>query len=171
MSQDKQIDVFIGMGSNVGDRLNYLQQATELMSEQEGVELLKASSVYETEPWGEPDQDEYLNCVLKLQSSLEALELLHQLKSIEKQIGRKERKKWGPREIDLDILFYGDEIISTDELTVPQENMRVRRFILVPLVEIAPDLKHPEFAQTMNDLLAICPDMGRVKLTEHRLNI
>ena len=132
---------YIGLGSNVGDRFEHLQRAVGLLEASPGIELVVASGVYETQPVG-PDQPDFLNAAVEIRTSLPARELLARLKEIETEIGRTPSEdRWGPREIDLDLLTYGDETIDEDDLIVPHPKMGERAFVLVPLAEIASDVR------------------------------
>lgn len=131
---------FVGLGSNVGDRLLNIESALSKLNEIG--EVTKRSSIYETDPVG-PPQPEFLNAVCEIETSLSARDLLGALKRIEIEVGRVPRDRWGPREIDLDLLLYGDEVIDEPGLTVPHPELTNRPFVLVPLLEIAPDLELP----------------------------
>ena len=144
---------YIGFGSNIGDRLAHIGNAIHALSETEGIALQRVSSVYKTDPVGYTAQSEFLNGVAAIQTSLSPLSLLHTLKNIETAIGRQHRIRWGPREIDLDILIYGDLCLHTEKLVIPHPEMHRRRFVLVPLAEIVPDLVHPVFQETVQTLL------------------
>ena len=144
---------YIGFGSNIGNRLAYIQSAIHTLSETEGITLQKTSSIYTTDPIGYESQAQFLNGVAAIQTSLSPLSLLHTLKDIEAAIGRKHRIRWGPREIDLDILIYGDLYLQTEKLVIPHPEMHLRGFVLVPLAEIAPDLVHPVFQKSIQTLL------------------
>ena len=144
---------YIGFGSNIGDRLAHLQNAIHAVSKTEEITLHKISSVYKTDPVGYVAQAAFLNGVAAIQTSLPPLSLLHTLKNIETAIGRRHRIRWGPREIDLDILIYGDLCLETEKLVIPHPEMHRRRFVLAPLAEIAPDLVHPVFQETVHTLL------------------
>ena len=144
---------YIGFGSNIGDRLAHIQNAIHVLSKTEGITLQKISSVYKTAPVGYEAQAEFLNGVAAIQTSLSPLSLLHTLKDIETEVGRQHRIRWGPREIDLDILIYGDLCLQTEKLVIPHPEMHLRRFVLVPLAEIAPDVVHPVFQETVQTLL------------------
>lgn len=144
---------YIGFGSNIGDRLAHIQNAVHILSKTDGIILKKISSLYTTDPVGYEAQAQFLNGVTAIQTSLSPLSLLHTLKDIETAVGRKHRIRWGPREIDLDILIYGDVYLQTEELVIPHPEMHLRGFVLVPLAEIAPDLVHPVFQKSIQTLL------------------
>ena len=144
---------YIGFGSNVGDRLAHIQNAIHTLSKTEGIILQKISSVYKTDPVGYETQAQFLNGVAAIQTSLSPISLLNTLKNIETEVGRQHRIRWGPREIDLDILIYGDLCLQTEKLVIPHREMHLRGFVLVPLAEIAPDVVHPVFQETVQTLL------------------
>lgn len=133
--------VFIGMGSNLGDRPGYLRGAVAALG-RHGLVPVAVSSVYESDPLG-PPQPDYLNAVAEVSTALPAAEVLATLKAIEAELGRQHTERWGPREIDLDLLLYGDEEIDQEGLAVPHPELTKRAFVLVPLLEIAPDLDLP----------------------------
>jgi 2-amino-4-hydroxy-6-hydroxymethyldihydropteridine diphosphokinase len=143
--------IYLGLGSNLGDRKCNLEEAILQISK--FAVIKKASSIYATEPWGLKDQPQFLNQVLFVESALKPDELLSQLKIIEKKMGRKRSVRFGPRLIDLDILFYDDLILNSPELTIPHPRLRERAFVLVPLAEIAPKLVHPLDHKTVKELL------------------
>ena len=149
---------YIGFGSNIGDRLAHIQNAIQTLSKTEGITLKKISAIYTTDPVGYEAQAQFLNGVAAIQTSLSPLSLLHTLKDIETAIGRKHRIRWGPREIDLDILIYEDVCVQTEKLVVPHPEMHLRSFVLVPLAEIAPDLVHPVFQEPIQTLLNCLED-------------
>ena len=153
---------FICLGSNVGDRFVNLFDAAGLVINH-GVRR-NVSSVYKTKPVGYLDQPDFLNFVMEIQTDLRPEELLREMKAIEKLMGREETFRYGPRIIDLDIVMFGSEIINTPELTVPHPRMHERRFVLVPMVEIAPELKHPVLYKTMKELLNNTEDGGEVEV-------
>lgn len=134
--------VFIGLGSNLGDRVAFLKAGVTALRATPGIEVTRTSSVYETEPVG-PAQPLFLNAVAELRTDIGARELLALLKEIETQVGRMPGKHWGPREIDLDILLYGSGVIDEPDLVVPHPEMTWRAFVLVPLLEIAPEISIP----------------------------
>lgn len=133
--------VYLGLGSNLGDRLANLRTALSLM-EAAGIRVIKASSLYETEPVG-PAQPDFLNAVCRVRTDLPPHGLLAALKRIEEQVGRVPRERWGPREVDLDILLYGTLTVDKPDLTVPHRELLNRPFVLIPLHEIAPELILP----------------------------
>jgi len=143
-------DVFIGSGSNLGDRLTALDTAAKLLAPD--VRVLKASKVYETPPWGYEDQPAFLNQVLQVETELDPPALLMVLKRIEQKMGRKATFLYGPRGIDLDILFYDGLIYSTDSLQIPHPLASERAFVLVPMREIAPEFIHPVLGKTIAEL-------------------
>nr|WP_294949219.1 2-amino-4-hydroxy-6-hydroxymethyldihydropteridine diphosphokinase [uncultured Mucilaginibacter sp.] len=136
------ITVFLLLGTNLGNRQLFLQQAIAHIAE-EVAPIINASSVYETQSWGKTDEPDYLNQVIMLQTNLPAKDILQKILGIELQMGRKREVKWGSRIIDIDILFYGDEVINEPDLIVPHPQLHNRRFTLEPLVEIAPEFVHP----------------------------
>lgn len=142
------IEVYLGLGSNIGDRRRFLiDTATRLRKQLRGVSL---SSIYQTKPWGDDDQPDYLNMCLKGRTSLKPDELLNFLNEVETAAGRTRRRKWGPREIDIDILFYGNKTIKRPGLEIPHRYLAERAFVLIPLAEIAPDFIHPAFQKTVS---------------------
>jgi len=150
-------EVFLLTGGNLGNRLDYLAKAKEQIEKKCGV-FLQQSSVYETAAWGNEDQGAFLNQVVKIETNLVPEKLLQAIFEIEKALGRKREMKYGPRTIDIDILFYGDAIIDRKGLKIPHPQIQNRRFVLTPLKEIAPERLHPSLHKTISQLLAECPD-------------
>jgi 2-amino-4-hydroxy-6-hydroxymethyldihydropteridine diphosphokinase len=127
---------YLGLGSNMGDRLSYLHKAVFLLNEHPAIKVEKVSSVYETDPVGYTEQDQFLNIAVKISTNLHPEELLRTVQSIELELGRKREIRWGPRTIDLDILLYNHENIEAENLIIPHPRMYERAFVLAPLAEI-----------------------------------
>jgi 2-amino-4-hydroxy-6-hydroxymethyldihydropteridine diphosphokinase len=155
-------DVYLLFGSNKGHRQQNIENALAQVGVKAGGVIL-ASSLYETEPWGLKEQQNFVNRAALIRTDLEPADLLAQLKSIEHDMGRVENQKWGPRIIDIDILFYGNKIIDTPDLKIPHPFIQERRFTLIPLFEIAPHLVHPVSKQTVAEMLQACADNSEVK--------
>jgi len=162
-------EVYLSLGSNLGDRLRFLKKAIEKIGESDSVVIRKISAVYLTDPVGNPDQPRFLNLVVSIDTSLKPLRLLEYLLDIEEKLGRERNEKWGPRIIDLDILLYDELIISSDRLTLPHPRMHQRRFVLVPLAQINPHLFHPLLKKSVEELLRLCPDQSEVKLSREKI--
>jgi 2-amino-4-hydroxy-6-hydroxymethyldihydropteridine diphosphokinase len=154
------IDAFIGLGANLGDRMEALRTAVEQLAREPGFLLRGTSRVYETEPIG-PPQPRYLNAVVKIGTLLSPRTTLRRLLEIEELLGRVRREHWGSREIDLDLLLYGDRIVADGALRIPHPRLHERAFALVPLAELAPDAYHPQMARTAAELLAALPETDR----------
>ena len=143
---------YLGIGSNLGDRRKNCMDALEVL-EQKGIIIIKKSSLYETEPWGVEGQPMFLNMAAEIRTDLNPGELLSLLKEVEKEVGRGETYKWGPRVIDLDILLFDNISIDEYNLKIPHPLMHEREFVLKPLAEIAPDVTHPLLHERVTDLL------------------
>jgi 2-amino-4-hydroxy-6-hydroxymethyldihydropteridine diphosphokinase len=157
---------FIGIGSNLGNRLKHYRKALEHIAALPQTRIVKQSSLYESEPIGEA-KNWYLNGVIEIETNLNAEQLLRQLQKIELELGRKraaETKKWSSRKIDLDILLFDNQSIDSRNLKIPHPEMHNRRFVLLPLAELAPHLTHPRFGATIAELLAGLKDTKRVIL-------
>ena len=165
----KTYDVFIGLGSNVGVRHRFLQRAASELGAMEGLRSVWFSSVYETDPYGNKEQAKFLNAVCQAETSLMPHELLPKLQNLEEKLGRNRTERWGPREIDLDILLYDGLVAQEEGVIVPHPELDKRRFVLVPLREIAPELVHPLSGLTMEELASACGDEGRVVKTSFHL--
>lgn len=158
---------YIGLGSNIGDRIGYVQQANKLLDDTDGIRVINSSSLYETEPFGFKEQEWFINAILEIETSLEPMDLLNVCLRIEKQLGRvrhPEAPQWGPRTVDLDILFYDNLIISTDVLQIPHPRVHQRAYALVPMLELAPDFIHPVIGESILDIHSALPDPEEVYL-------
>lgn len=162
---------YIGIGSNLGRRLENIRQATVFLKKEGGIKIKKCSPLYEAAPCGgPPGQRDYLNLVLEVSTRLRPHELLLRLKKIEKAVGRKPgRARWAPREIDLDILLCGQRVISSKNLIIPHPLMHERHFVLKPLSDIAPHIKHPLFEMDIKTLLLSLKEKGRCRRIETTL--
>jgi 2-amino-4-hydroxy-6-hydroxymethyldihydropteridine diphosphokinase len=157
--------VYIGIGSNLGDRKANTVEAVDRITKLPGTRVVRASSLYESEPLGDA-KTWFVNSVIELETGLTAEQLLEKLKAIEEAMGRKrvKGKRWGSRIIDLDILLCDGEVIEKRSLKVPHPEMHKRRFVLLPLAELAPHVVHPQLGQTVSSLLATVQDAKRVSL-------
>jgi 2-amino-4-hydroxy-6-hydroxymethyldihydropteridine diphosphokinase len=156
-------EAYLLIGSNLGDIGWNLRNAMERMSAEE-IKITDRSSVYKTEPWGFNHDSDFLNQVIRIETSLKPLELLEKIQKIERDMGRnKNSASYSARIIDIDILFYGDRIIETDRLTIPHPKIHERMFVLAPMAEIAPDFIHPVLRKPINRLKDECDDRKRIK--------
>ncbi|PKB78274.1 MAG: 2-amino-4-hydroxy-6-hydroxymethyldihydropteridine diphosphokinase [SAR202 cluster bacterium Io17-Chloro-G9] len=175
-SSDRPATVYLGLGSNLGCRKANLDRAVQGIREisgghpqtpvnslgarhavprseiQRGIRVIRASSVYETEPWGFTDQGRFLNQVLEAETTISPHDLLDEIKRLENEMGREAGTRYGPRVIDIDILLYGDQVVDGPELQIPHPRLHQRAFVLVPLVELAPDMLHPALGVSISDL-------------------
>ena len=150
--------IYLALGSNLGNRENNLKAAIDALTPE--VTVLAKSPVYETLPWGVIDQSLFLNMVLKGETHLAPLALLIHLKDLETKLGRLPSIRYGPRLIDMDILFYDDLVLDTSELTIPHPRLHERAFVLVPLADLAPDLVHPVIGKPVGELLTAVDTIG-----------
>lgn len=155
---------WIGLGSNMGDREAYLEQAIYLLNMSSSIRVIQRSSIYETDPYGPVKQTPFLNMVLEAETELSPLELLDLTQSIEKELNRKREIHWGPRTIDLDILLYADKIIKMDTLIVPHPEMAKRLFVLVPLWELEKNLVIPGINKSIQELYNLFTEQKGVRL-------
>ena len=153
----KPTKAYLLLGSNLGDRAALLHEARTRLGIAAG-EIMAASSIYETAAWGREDQPAYLNQALAVHTRLRPEALLAACLAVEQQAGRQRLERWGSRTLDVDILFFGEEVIATPDLVVPHPRLSERRFVLAPLAEIAGTLVHPQLGETIDTLLARCPD-------------
>lgn len=153
---------FLSLGSNIGDRAANIARAIDCLRKR-GVQVIRQSSLYETEPVDYLDQGWFLNSMVQIETQLRPEELMQTLLGVERSMGRERRIPKGPRLIDIDILLYGNEIVRSPELKIPHPRMTERRFVLVPLAEIAPAVAHPVFKKTIAELLALTPDQSTVR--------
>lgn len=161
--------VYLGLGSNVGDRVDYLRRAIELLDKHPLIQVHKVSSFYETEPLEYPDQAWFVNAAVEIGTEMAPMALLDALQGIEKQLQRQRTMRWGPRTIDLDILLYGDELVAEPRLQIPHVRMHDRAFVLVPLAEIAPEKVHPAMGSSIQELrdgLSRMTEVRRLALQE-----
>ena len=146
------VEGYVALGSNIGDREANIKKALAFLTEK--MKIVNTSSLYETKPMYLEEQGWFLNCVAKVESDITLRELLGFLKSVEKKLGRKTVARNGPRIIDLDILFYGNQIVNENDLQIPHPKIAERAFVLVPLAEIAPNFIHPIYKKTIAELLS-----------------
>ena len=154
--------VFLQLGSNLGEREVLLQDAIIAIEDRVGL-VVEKSKVYESVPWRVEGQENYLNQMLKVKTKMLADDVLSIVLDIEKELGRIRIEKWGERLIDIDIIFYNDSIIETPDLCVPHKHLHERMFVLTPLHNIAPEMVHPKYNKTIEELLNMCKDTELVK--------
>jgi len=157
--------LYLLLGGNLGDRILYLQQARASIAAQVGP-ITCNSKLYETAAWGKTDQPPFLNQVLEVQTALTPEQVLQSINAIEQELGRVRQEHWGSRVIDIDILFYDNLVLQTQRLTIPHPQLHLRRFTLMPLAEIAPDLVHPVLGKSIKELLEECEDDLEVRVLE-----
>jgi 2-amino-4-hydroxy-6-hydroxymethyldihydropteridine diphosphokinase len=154
--------VYLGLGTNVGQRRQNLERAVAGLGEV--MAITAVSPIYQTPPWGLTGQPDFLNLCLEATTTLAPLDLLHFTRQLERELGREKTVRWGPRLIDIDILFYDDLILRSEELTIPHPRMAERAFVLVPLADIAPDLVHPQTGQTVREMVTAVDTSGLVRI-------
>jgi 2-amino-4-hydroxy-6-hydroxymethyldihydropteridine diphosphokinase len=159
--------IFISLGSNLGAREQNLRKAIELIGQLRETTLIRESKMYSTAAWGKTDQPDFINMVIEINSSLTPETLMEMLLALEEKMGRIRNDHWGPRLIDMDILFYGGEIQSTLTLTIPHPEVQNRNFVLVPLNELAPAFIHPVLKKNIAQLTEACTDELPVLFATH----
>lgn len=157
--------IYLLLGSNLGDRLSQIRRSIQKIKDEIGTVLME-SAVYETESWGVPDQPLFLNQAIVVETEVEPIVLLEKVKEIERSLGRSKRNHWQSREIDIDILFFEDQIINSQRLTIPHPHIPDRLFALIPLMELAPHFVHPIHELSILELYDQCTDQGNIVLFE-----
>ena len=145
--------VYLSLGSNMGAKITNIKNAVEAIGAIEGIEVIKTSSLYATEPWGKKAQEGFINAAVEIVTSLTPGQLLERLQEIEIKMGRQPSEKWGPRIIDIDILLIGDEVLESRKLNVPHPHMRNRLFVLIPLEEINSAIRFPDDGMDIKEVL------------------
>lgn len=159
--------VYVGLGSNLNDKIKNLNEAIDLIAENSRINVLGRSSIYQTEPVGIKEQPYFLNMVLEIETALSPFELLDFLQGVERTMARKKEIRWGPRNIDLDLLLYEDEVINSEKLILPHPRMHLRKFVLMPLAEVARDKIHPVYKKTITNLLQNLKEDSKIELFKH----
>ena len=165
----KTYSVFLGLGSNVGERHKFLNAAVAGIKSIPATKVIWASPVYETEPYGRTDQAKFLNAAIEIETDLLPPDLLLAIKNIEQRTGRTITERWGPREIDIDILLYDGFVLHDEYVAVPHPELEKRKFVLIPLRDIAPDIVHPVNGMTISEMAAACGDKSKVVQTSFRV--
>jgi 2-amino-4-hydroxy-6-hydroxymethyldihydropteridine diphosphokinase len=155
-------ELYLSLGSNLGNKHENIRKAFDMITLEVG-DIISSSALYKTQAWGNEDQEDFLNQVVRLYSDLEPTFLLKTLLAIEDKLGRVRDDRWGPRLIDIDILYYGNYVIDRDDLIIPHPELTERKFVLVPLSEIAPTYQHPIFRLSNVELLEFCTDTRGVE--------
>ena len=164
---------YLCLGSNIGDKITYLQQAVKMLTSTGMVTVVRSSAFYETEPWGNKDLDWFVNSVIEVKTKLSPRELLDLCKNTERQMGRQKRASdnYEARNIDIDILFYGDLIVDEPDLKIPHEHLHERAFAIVPLLELIPDYEHPKYNKSLEQLHEELETLDDVFLYGTRIDI
>lgn len=163
--------VYLSLGSNLGDKLSNLQNALDELALREDTSVTSFSSVYETEPYGFHDQPMYYNCAAEVRTSMAPLDFVAACKAIEKKLGRTDAPRYHPRVVDIDLLYYGSQILRLQGISIPHAQVHLRRFVLEPLAEIAPDYVDPVLRQSVRSLLAELQDPLKVYRLDVQLNL
>ena len=161
----KYINVYLSLGSNMGNRREHIEAGTKLIVKTIG-KIARKSHLYETQAWGKTDQEPFINQVIMINTSLEPRDLLEAITRIDREMGRERKEKWGPRILDIDILFYGKRVIRDKGLEIPHPELHKRAFVLVPMMEIDPELEHPVLHQAMDMLYMNCEDLSDVVMLD-----
>ena len=156
---------YIGIGSNLGNKLENCRRAIQLVGKISGCRLTAQSDFFRTAPVGVEGHDWYVNGVISLEAEIPVYALLKSLLAIEADLGRERKKKWDPRTIDLDILLFGQDVTDEQDLTVPHPYLHLRKFVLLPMTQLVPDLVHPVLGKTMSELLDSLPEEGQAVFT------
>ena len=159
---------FLSLGANIGNRSGYLESALKHLIERYPVSVVNVSSIYETDPVGYEEQDLFLNMVIQIKTQLSPFELLDACMETEKDLGRKREIRWGPRTIDLDILLYSEENIFTERLIIPHPRLHERAFVVIPLLEICPNITLPADQEPLCELANDLPDRGGVRIWKQK---
>lgn len=159
---------YIALGSNMGDRFEYLKKAILFLENHENITVVNTSSIYETDPVGYTDQDQFLNMAIQVVTGLKPLGLLDVCLKIEEELGRKREIRWGPRTLDLDILVYNQENIETEKLTIPHPRMSQRAFVILPLLEMEPNIMLPTMKEPLKNCLLSIPDREGVRIWKQK---
>jgi len=144
--------VYLGLGSNMGDRKGYLTKAKDMLITHDYIKILKESEILETVPYGITDQADFLNQVILIETELSANDVFDVCQQVEIESGRVRTRKWGPRKLDIDILFYEDKVINTKELKIPHADLHNREFVLKSMLELAPEFVHPVFCESIQEI-------------------
>lgn len=157
--------IYLCLSSNLGDRQKNLANAIQSLQNKE-IQIIQASQIYETEPWGLVDQPWFLNQCIEISTNLNPQQLLDTINQIETDLGRIRHQKWAERTIDIDILYYQNQVIETDKLSIPHPEIKNRQFVLQPLIQIAPDFIDPLDNKSLKELQFICQDSSKIKINE-----